>query len=76
MMDRKTAIFMALGFECVGLVMVGVWIGEYLDKERGWGGNGTTVAVMGSVILWIAHMLLEYRRLEKSENSGDKPENQ
>lgn len=73
-MDRKAAIFMALGFECVGLVMVGLWLGEYLDKEYSLGGNGTTYGVMGAIVLWIVHILAAHRQLEKAEKSSDKSE--
>ena len=73
--DRKTAMYMGLGFECVGLVMAGLYVGEFLDKKYGWSGTGTMASVMGALVLWFVHILLVNRQLtqDQKEDAQDPP---
>lgn len=69
--NKSSSAFMALGFELIGLVVVLVLGGNYLDKNYGWGGwgviSGITVAFLG----WVTHLYIVVQILAKAEKSGD-----
>lgn len=74
-MDRKTAVLVSMGFEIVGIVLVAVWIGGWIDQNYGWGGMGLVTAIVIGFVGWLTHVIMILRTLEQSENSGDtKPE--
>jgi Putative F0F1-ATPase subunit Ca2+/Mg2+ transporter len=70
-MNRKFAIAMALGFECVGLVTACLFIGQYLDHHYGWKGTATALGAVVGVIGWFTHMVVVLRQLSKSETPTD-----
>lgn len=70
-MDRKWAIFTAMGFEIVGLVLAFVFVGRWMDEKFGWDGLGTTVGVLVALVGWITHLLILAKQIEKSEASND-----
>lgn len=64
-----------MGFEIVGIVLVAVWIGGWIDQNYDWGGMGLVTAIVIGFVGWLTHVIMILRTLEQSENSGDtKPE--
>lgn len=69
-MNRKGAIFMAMGFEAVGLILAFVYVGRWIDGRFGWNGVATAMGGIFAVIGWVTHILVVVRELAKSEESG------
>lgn len=69
-MNRKAAIFMAMGFEALGLILACVYIGRWLDEKYGWNGIATATGGIVALIGWVTHILVVVRELAKSEESG------
>ena len=71
MFGKSGSAFMALGFELIGLVVVLMFLGSYLDKTYGWNGwgviSGITIAFGG----WVTHLYIVVQMLAKAEKSGD-----
>lgn len=64
-MDRKMAVFAAMGFEIAGLVIAGVYFGGWADKTFGWGGLGVAAAIGAALIGWIIHLLMLAKKFER-----------
>jgi F0F1-type ATP synthase assembly protein I len=66
-MDRKTALFIGMGAECVGIVLVFVYIGQWVDEKYGLRGLATAVLAMLGLVIWVVHLLMVVRVLAKQE---------
>lgn len=66
-MDRKMAVFSALGFEIVGIIVAAIYVGGYLDEKYKWNGIGTVLAIALGFIGWFIHVLIVANILEKRE---------
>jgi hypothetical protein len=70
-MNNKNAVFIALGFECFGLIAACVLIGRWLDQKYGWGSLGAGLGAFVGLSAWILHLLLVLKNLAKSKDSGN-----
>ncbi len=70
-MDRRTAILISMGFEVVGAVLAGVYVGQWLDDKYHWGGLGLVGMIAVGFIGWFLHLIIIVRGLEASDSSGD-----
>lgn len=69
-MDRKTAILISMGFEIIGIVLVAVYVGGYLDEKYSWDGMGVVGAIAIGFAGWLTHLLVAVKDLDKAP--GDK----
>lgn len=74
-MDRKTAIFSALGFEIVGIIIAAVYIGAYIDEKYKWNGLGLIGAIALGFIGWFVHVLLVVSIVEKRDQAEESKKN-
>lgn len=70
-MDRKTAVFISMGFEIIGIVIVAIYVGGWLDKTYELGGLGTAGTIMVGFIGWLCHLYVAAKAVAKEENSSD-----
>lgn len=73
-MDRKSMVFIAMGVECVGVVLACMWLGGQLGEKYGWGVLGPAVGAFLGLIGWVVHLLAVARSLEKSQDSSHTPD--
>lgn len=64
-------MMLSMGFEIVGVIVVAVYLGGWLDEKYSWGGLGLVGAIVVGFAGWFTHVLVIMRNLEQSENSGD-----
>lgn len=69
-MDRKMAVFTAMGFEIVGLVVAAIYLGRWVDEKFDWKGLGIAAAVGIAVIGWITHLLVLAKKIDQ-ESEGE-----
>lgn len=69
-MDRKSAVFIAMGVECVGVIVVCLYIGRWIDTKLGWGGLGAALGAFIGLIGWVSHLLIVTQQLAKENDSG------
>lgn len=65
MIDRKTAVFAAMGFEIVGLVIAAIYIGGWADERFGLKGIGMMGAIGIALAGWIVQLMVLAKKFEK-----------
>jgi len=68
-LDRG-ATFVGMGFEIVGLLLLGVWLGGFIDKKFALNGMGTAGMVILALVGWFIHLV---QLLKKYQNDQDQP---
>lgn len=63
MKNSKYLIFISIGFELVVLILVGVWLGNYLVKE-GYSKSMPALCVLGALVIWFVSLMLKLKRLK------------
>jgi hypothetical protein len=64
-MDRESLVFIAMGFEAVGITLGGLWVGQALGERFGWGSLAPIVGAFVGLIAWVTHLLMLARSFEK-----------
>jgi F0F1-type ATP synthase assembly protein I len=59
-----------MGFEIIGIVIVGVWIGGWLDETYTLKGMGTAGAIIIGFIGWLLHVLMAVRAIDNGKTDG------
>jgi F0F1-type ATP synthase assembly protein I len=60
----KMAVFIAIGFEIVGLIVVGIELGKILDAKFGWNGYGVAGMSVLALTVWIVHLSVLLKNYE------------
>lgn len=68
-MNSKAYVFIGMGFELIGAVLVLLWVGGIVDHEYGWKGFGSIAGIVIALVGWITHLLLVVRKLANDEKS-------
>lgn len=71
MFNRAASAYTTLGFELIGLVVVLVFLGRWVDEHWGWGGWGTIGGVTIAFVGWTIHLYIVVQMLAKQDKSGD-----
>jgi len=61
-MLNKGLVFMGMGFELLGLVLGGYYLGQAIDNEFGWPGYGVAALVICGLIGWMIHLIFLLKR--------------
>lgn len=64
---KKGLVFVSIGFEFIGIVVLAYLLGQYLDNKYQGAGMYSAGAIVFGFFVWIAHILI----LLKKTNSPD-----
>lgn len=67
MKKNKYFIFASIGFELVTLLLVSIYLGEYLVKE-GYPAPLKAFLIVGAFLIWFVSLVLKLKSIEKSKN--------
>ena len=67
---NKKIIFMAMGFELVGLILGSVWMGQVLDNMYGGKGMWTAGLMVAVLAGWFIHMIYLLKQTESEDNES------
>jgi hypothetical protein len=70
MKNNKYLVFVAMGFELVGIIVASVVIGKLIDDRYQLKGLGLIGLSMAGLAGWIYHMVLLAKQLEKVKEDG------
>lgn len=72
MLDRRSAIFMGMGFEVIGAILGGYFLGQLIDaKYNYFGGYGGPLFSGIGLVGWMIHLIWLVRKLEKEDDKGE-----
>ncbi|MBX3019252.1 MAG: AtpZ/AtpI family protein [Bdellovibrionaceae bacterium] len=71
MKPNKGLIFMAMGFELVGLILGCIFIGQWVDENYGTKGLGLVGFSAAALVGWLVHIV---QLLKKFEADSEEPE--
>ncbi len=59
---QKGLVFIGMGFELLGLILGGLYLGQIVDKAMGWPGYGLAMIVVACLVSWIVHLVFLLKR--------------
>jgi hypothetical protein len=71
-MDRKSAVFMSMGFEIVGIVIFAIYFGRWLDTRYDLNGMGVAGTMLLGFVGWFAHVIVVARMLQAKDDTKPK----
>ncbi len=63
MKNNKFIIFIAIGFELIGLIIVALWAGDYLTKQ-GYSKSITAFFVLAAFLIWFISLILKLKKIK------------
>lgn len=67
---QKGIVFIGMGFELLGLILGGLFLGTAIDKEMNWPGYGLAVCVVAGLVSWIFHLVIMLKKF-MTEDTDD-----
>jgi hypothetical protein len=67
-MEKEYMLYLGLGFEFAGLVVTFLFLGQWLDQKYQWQGLGIAAGAFLGIAIWILHLVLVMRAVEKKKN--------
>jgi hypothetical protein len=59
---KKGLVFLGMGFELLGLILGGLYIGGAIDTHMGWPGYGVAGLVVICMVSWMIHLVVLLKR--------------
>lgn len=69
---KNGIVFMGMGFELVGIMLAGLYVGKIIDEKMGWKGIGVAACVIILLIGWFVHLFVLLKRFMDA-NDKDQP---
>jgi hypothetical protein len=61
---NKYLVFISIGFELVALIMLSVWLGDYLVAQ-GYSKSTPAFCVLISFLLWFTSLIIKLKSIKK-----------
>ncbi|MEQ1664253.1 MAG: AtpZ/AtpI family protein [Bdellovibrionales bacterium] len=68
---NKGLVFMGMGFELVGLMFGGLYLGQAIDQHFHWPGYGLISLVIISLVSWMVHLIFLLKKFMQDEGSNE-----
>lgn len=63
MNKNKYIVFATIGFELISLILLSLWLGDYLLK-RGYGQAAQAFCVLGAFLLWFISLIIKLKKMK------------
>lgn len=67
---NKYIVFATIGFELTSLILISLWLGNYLSKQ-GYGANAEAFCVLGAFTIWFVSLIFKLKSIKKNENENE-----
>lgn len=61
-MMKRGLVFLGMGFELLGLVLGGLYVGRAIDSYMNWPGYGVAAMVVMCMVSWMVHLIVLLKR--------------
>ena len=67
---------MGMGFELLGMILGGLFIGELVDKQMHWPGYGVAITVVACLVGWMVHLVYMLKKFmdEEPDDQTNQPD--
>ena len=63
MNKNKYIVFAMIGFELISLILLSLWLGNYL-VQKGYGQGVQAFCVLGAFLLWFVSLILKLKNMK------------
>ncbi len=67
MKNNKYIIFVAIGMELIGLILVAIYSGEWVVKNQGAPEYTKALLIVGAFIMWFISLMMKLKKAEKND---------
>ncbi len=67
MKKNKYLVFAAIGFELITLILVAIYAGEYLVKQKGAPEYLKAVFIVAAFVIWFISLMIKLKNAEKQK---------
>lgn len=63
MNKNKYIVFATIGFELISLILLSLWLGNYL-LEKGYGQAAQAFCVLGAFLIWFVSLIIKLKKMK------------
>ena len=63
MKKNKYLVFVSIGFELVSLILLAIWVGDYLVKQ-GYGKAAPAFCVLAAFAIWFTSLIIKLKNMK------------
>lgn len=63
MNKNKYVVFVTIGFELISLILISLWLGDYLLK-KGYSQAAQAFCVLGAFLIWFVSLILKLKKFK------------
>jgi len=67
MKSKKAVVFAGMGFELAGLIVGGLYLGQYLDAVYNLKGIATAALALGALASWLIHLVVLIKKFQEPD---------
>ena len=68
MKNNKYVVFATIGFELISLILLSLWLGNYLTKQ-GYGATAEAFCVVVAFLIWFISLIIKLKKINSDKNS-------
>ncbi len=69
-MKNKYLVFASIGFELVTLLLIAIYLGDYLYKS-GYTSSIKAFLIVGAFLIWFISLILKLKKIEKNKSQNN-----
>jgi len=66
---QKGMVFLGMGFELLGVVLGGMFVGQAVDREFQWPGYGLAAFVVLGLVGWMVHLVFMLKKFMQEDTN-------
>ena len=64
---NKYLIFVGIGFELIGLILVAIYLGKYLVESHSWNKNTPAFLIISAFVIWFVSLFAKLKNTSKND---------
>ena len=74
-MKNKYIVFASIGFELITLILVAIYLGEYMVAQKGYPAYLKAILIVLAFVAWFISLISKLRAIEKSKVKAENEKN-
>lgn len=64
---NKYLVFVGIGFELIGLILVAIYLGKHLVESLSWNKNTSAFLVIGAFVVWFVSLFTKLKKMNSND---------